>query len=111
MLDINDIISGDFSRYPEETQAYLRNYNNILREQIKEELIKERADSLIKGLDKNNETFMELISDILENGVKGLNKMTTEVLLNIYLEKKGYENFIKLLSNIESIIALRDGVK
>lgn len=101
MFKIEDILSGNFSSYPEETQEYLKKYTEELREAIKGELIEIFADIMVKNADKNNETFMDILTQMLSNGFKGYNKMSTRALLNIYLEKKSQENFMKLLENIK----------
>ncbi|MCM0647961.1 hypothetical protein NBE98_06185 [Clostridium swellfunianum] len=101
MISIEDILSGDFSKYPLEAQEYMRKYTDKLREKIKEELAKELADRMLKDVDKSNETFMTILTEILDNGCKGFNKMSTRTLLNMYLEKKSQEDFFDLLENIK----------
>ena len=101
MLKIDDIISGDFSAYPKETQELMEKYTEILRERIKEELINDRANRMLKDIDKSNETFINILTEILENGSKGFNKMSTQALLNVYLENKTPDDFMKLLEGVE----------
>ena len=101
MLKIEDIISGDFGAYPKETQELMEKYTEILREHIKEELINDRASKMLKDIDKSNETFINVLTEILENGSKGFNKMSTQALLNIYLENKNPEDFGRLLEKVE----------
>jgi polyhydroxyalkanoate synthesis regulator protein len=100
MFKIEDILSGDFSKYPPEAQEYMIKYTEKLREKIKEELAKELADRMLKDVDKSNETFMNILTEILDNGCKGFNKMSTRALLNTYLEKKSQEDFFNLLDQI-----------
>lgn len=100
MFKIEDILSENFSPYPEEVQEFMKKYNERLRESIKEELAKELADRMLKDVDKNNEAFMNILREILDNGCKGFNKMSTRTLLNIFLEKKGQEDFFRILENI-----------
>lgn len=100
MFKIEDILSGDFSAYPEETQQFMKDYTEKFREAIKEELTKDLADKMLKDVDKGNETFMNILTEILDKGCKGFNKMSTRTLLNPYLEKKSNEEFVKLLENI-----------
>lgn len=100
MFKIDDILSEDFSKYTPEVQEYMKEYNEKLREKIMEGLTKELADRMLKDVDKSNETFMTILSEILENGCKGFNKMSTRTLLNIYLEKKSQEDFFNLLEQI-----------
>ncbi len=100
MFKIEDILSGDFSKYPTEAQEYMIKYTEKLREMIKEELTKELADRMLKDVDRSNETFMNILTEILENGCKGFNKMSTRTLLNTYLEKRSQEDFFNLLEKI-----------
>ncbi|MDF2882299.1 MAG: hypothetical protein K0R54_2856 [Clostridiaceae bacterium] len=101
MFKIEDILSEDFSSYPEDVQQYMIKYTEKFRQAIKEELAKDLADKMLKDVDKNNETFMNILTEILYNGCKGFDKMSTRALLNIYLEKKSEEDFIKLLERID----------
>lgn len=100
MFKIEDILSGDFSKYPPEVQEYMQKYTEKLRGRIKEELTKELADRMLRDVDKSNETFMNILKEILDNGCKGFNKMSTRTLLNTYLEKKSQEDFFNLLEEI-----------
>ena len=100
MFKIEDILSGDFSKYPTEAQEHMIRYTEKLREKIKEELAKELGDRMLKDVDKSNETFMTILTEILDNGCKGFNKMSTRTLLNIYLEKRSQEDFFNLLESI-----------
>jgi hypothetical protein len=104
MFNIQDILSGDFSRYPEETQEFMRRYTEILRENIKEELAKDLANKMLKDVGKSNETFMNILTEILDNGCKGFNKMSTRSLLNTYLERKNEEDFMNLLDKVNEAI-------
>jgi len=104
MFNIEDVLSENFSAYPEEAQEFIKSYNEKLREVIKEELIQDRADMMLKDIDKSNETFINMLGEILENGCKGFNKMSTRSLVNIYLDKKDEVAFMKLLEKVNSLI-------
>jgi len=99
-MKIEDIMSGDFSEYPEETQIFMREYTEKLRENIKEELIKDIAHKMLKDIDKSKDYFMNVLTDILDNGYKGLNKMSTQALIDTYLERKNEEDFFILLEKV-----------
>jgi len=104
MFNIEDVLSENFSAYPEEAQEFMKSYNEKLREVIKEELIQDRADMMLKDIDKSNETFINILGEILENGCKGFNKMSTRSLVNIYLDKKDEVAFMGLLEKVNSLI-------
>lgn len=101
MFKFEDILSENFSSYPEDVQEYMQKYTEKLRETIKEELIKDLADRMLKDVNKNNEAFINVLGEILENGCKGFNNMSTKALLDIYLQKKNEEDFIKLMEKIK----------
>ena len=100
MINFDDIISGDYSKYPEEIQSYMKNYSGLLREKIKEELIKNKSDILLNSINKNNEAFMTILTEILENGTKGYNDMSTKTLIDMYLNIKNCDHFVALLETI-----------
>jgi len=100
MMQMQDIISGDFSAYPEETQVFMREYTEKLRETIKEELIKDISYKMLKDIDKSKDYFMNVLTDILDNGYKGFSKLTTQSLIDTYLERKNEEDFLILLEKV-----------
>ena len=100
MMKIQDIMSGDFSEYPEETQIFMEKYTEKLRENIKQELIKDISYKMLKDIDKSKDYFMNVLTDILDNGYKGLSKMSTQSLIDKYLERKNEEDFLILLEKV-----------
>lgn len=104
MVKMDDILSGNFSAYPEETQAYMKVFSEKLRGHIKTELIKAKADKMLKDIDKSKEYFIDVLGEILENGCKGYNKMSTRALLNIYLNIKSEEDFMSLIEQVSNEI-------
>ncbi|MCA1074914.1 hypothetical protein K9O30_14515 [Clostridium bowmanii] len=99
-MKIEDIMSGDFSEYPEDTQIVMKEYTENLREAIKQELIKDISYNMLKDIDKSKDYFMNVLTDILDNGYKGLNKMSTRSLIDKYLEKKNEQDFFALLEKV-----------
>ena len=99
-MKIEDIMSGDFSEYPEDTQIIMKEYTENLREAIKEELIKDISYNMLKDIDKSKDYFMNVLTDILDNGYKGLSKMSTRSLIDKYLEKKNEQDFFILLEKV-----------
>jgi hypothetical protein len=100
MINMQDILSGDFSKYPDEVQIYMKQFTEKLRENIKKELRDNLAERMLRDIDKSNETFMTILTEIVENGCKGFNKMSTRELLNIYLERKNEEDFFNMLEKV-----------
>jgi hypothetical protein len=104
MMKIQDIMSGDFSAYPEETQVLMRAYTEKLRENIKDELIKDISYKMLKDIDKSKDYFMDVLTDILDNGYKGFSKLSTQSLIDTYLERKNQEDFLILLEKVNDEI-------
>lgn len=100
MFKLEDLMSGDFSSYPEEMQQYMKGFTEKLRELVIEELINDKADKIMKNLDKSKDYLIDVLSSILENGHKGYLNMSTRTLINLYLETKNEENFINLLEKV-----------
>ncbi|APC40622.1 MULTISPECIES: hypothetical protein [Clostridium] len=104
MMEIQDIMSGNFSQYPEETQIFMKEYTEKLRENIKEELIKDISSKMLNNIDKSKDYFMNVLTDILDNGYKGLNKLSTQSLIDMYLERKNQDDFLILLEKVNEQI-------
>lgn len=99
-MKMEDVLSGDFSNYPEETQLFMKEYTEKLREIIKEELINDISHKMLADIDKSKDYFMNVLTDILDNGYKGLNKMSTQYLIDKYLESRDEEAFLVLLEKV-----------
>lgn len=102
MFKIEDILSENFSAFPEETQEVMKKFNEKLRDLIISELIDHMADRMLKDIDKSKEYFINVLTEILDNGCKGLSKLSTATLIEMYLEKKGAEDFIKLMDKVNT---------
>lgn len=102
MFSIEDLMTGNISSYPEDVQEYMKVFTEKLREHIVEELIRDKADKIMKNIDKSKDYLIDVLGNILENGHKGYNNMSTRTLVNIYLETKGQEDFINLLEKVEA---------
>ncbi|MBU5316621.1 hypothetical protein KQI30_10095 [Clostridium bornimense] len=101
MIDLNKLISGDISNYSEEEVLYIKEFRSILRDVLIDEIVKNKIFKFENEIKNNKNKFEEEISSIIINGIKGLNDMTTEVILNIYLEDNNQENFIALIEKVE----------
>lgn len=101
MIDLNKLISGDVSNYSEEEVLYIKEFRSILREVLIDEIVKNKIFKFENEIKNNKNKFKEEISSIIINGIKGLNDMTTEIILNIYLEENNEENFIALIEKVE----------
>lgn len=99
-MKIQDIMSGDFSKYPEETQIVMKEYTEKVRDSIKKELIKDISNKMLKDIDKSKDYFINVLTDILDNGYKGLSKLSTQSLIDTYLERKNEEDFFLLLEKL-----------
>lgn len=101
MIDLNRLISGDISEYKEEEIAYIEKFRGILRDALIDDIVKSKICKFENEIKVNKNKFEEDISNMIINGIKGLNDMTTEVILNIYLEENSQEKFIALIENVE----------
>lgn len=101
MIDLNKLISGDISNYSEEEVLYIKEFRSILRDVLIDEIVRNKIFKFENEIKNNKNKFAEEISSIIINGIKGLNDMTTEVILNIYLEDNNQENFIALIEKVE----------
>lgn len=101
MFKIEDLMSGNFSSYPEEVQEFMKKYTEKLRENIIDELINDIADKMPKNIDESKEYFMNILTDILNKGYKGYCKMSTQALVNMYLERKNQEDFFRLMEKVD----------
>lgn len=104
MFNIEDLLSEDFSAYSKDEQEFMKDYNDKLKQAIKDEIVQDMANRMLKDIDKSNETFVNILGEILENGFKGLNKMSTRSLVNMYLERKDEEAFMRLLERVNSLV-------
>ena len=108
LLKFEDVIYGNYSEYPEEVQQYMKKYSELLREKIKAELIKSKTEKILNDINKDNETFVSVLSEILENGTKGYNNMSTKMLIDMLLEIKSPEEFAAILEAVNDEIADSD---
>ena len=102
MLNIGDLMDGDFSSYPEEAQEYLRNYTEKLRETLIDELVQDTYDKIMKSIEGGREEYKTILTEILARGHKGYENMTNRALIKLYLEKKNQVEFMALLEKLEN---------
>lgn len=102
MFKIEDLLYNNFSAYPEEIREYLERFSDNLREALKEELINCITEEMLANAKENEENFKIQLSNILNNGYKGYNTMSTKALLDLYLEFKKEVDFTNLLERVSS---------
>ena len=78
----------------------MRKYNEKFRENLKDELIKDFSNKMLKDIDRSKDNFINTLAQILNNGWKGYDKMSTQALLNMYLEGKSEEEFFKIIEKV-----------
>lgn len=100
MIDFMKLLNNDTSNLSEEEREQAERFTEELKEKMIEDLVKYEAEDLIAKLNRDKEDFIESIGQILSNGCRGYNKMSMQLLLNIYLEKIGNEKFVSLIENI-----------
>ncbi|CDI49250.1 hypothetical protein [Clostridium tetani] len=100
MFKIEDLLYNNFSVYPDEVREYLERFSDNLRKALKEELINCITEEMLANAKENEENFKIQLSNILNNGHKGYNTMSTKALLDLYLEFKREEDFMLLLEKV-----------
>ena len=101
MIDFMKLLNNDTSDLSEEERIQAEEFTESLREKIIDDLVKFEAEELIKKLENDKEDFIESIEQIFVNGVKGYKKMNMQLLINIYLERRGNQSLISLIENIQ----------
>lgn len=97
MFNINELIDGDISKYDEDTRFYINSFREKLKENIKKALVDDMSEKMIDALNSDKEEFKSILKTLLENKSKGLNNIPLRALLDMYITKKGQENFVKLI--------------
>ncbi|BDR66797.1 hypothetical protein [Clostridium tetani] len=100
MFKIEDLLTNNFLSYPDEIRGELEGFSDNLREGLIEELINCTIEEMLTNAKENEEVFKMKLIDILNNGHKGYNSMSTKALLHVYLEIKKEEDFILLLEKV-----------
>ncbi|NOH16966.1 hypothetical protein [Clostridium cochlearium] len=100
MFKIEDLLNNNFSSYPNEIRDYLESFSNNLREALKEELINCTVEKMLTNAKENEQVFKMQLINILNNGLKGYNSMSTKALLDLYLEIKNQKEFMELLEDV-----------
>lgn len=100
MIKIEDILSENYSSYPEDVRAYMEKFNESLRENIIGELTQDIRDKVMSDVETDKDYVMNMLTEILEKGCKGYNSRSTRALLNEYLAKNDVEKFSKLMDKV-----------
>lgn len=100
-MDIFKLLSGNLEGLSEEEKVKAEEFTEKLKDSIIDELILCEAQELISKLERDKEEFIDSIDNIYRNGIKGYNNMSMQLLLNIYLEKRSNEDFVRLIQTIE----------
>lgn len=104
MINISKVLEEDYSSYSSKDKEYMINFSEKLKESIKRELVLEKAEKLIRDLNKSKTQFIMELEDLFEEGFEGFKTMSLKTLLDIYLEKRSDEEFINLIEKISSEI-------
>jgi len=96
-----DIINKDIKELSEEEKSRADEFNERLKDKIIDDLVDYESEELIKKLNSDKEFFIDSIYNILVNGSKGLKNLNVKQLIEIYLNKKTQEEFIKLVEDAE----------
>lgn len=102
-MNIFKLLNNDIEGLSEEERVFAESFNESLRNNIIDALVKYDIEEFIKQLKEDEEGFRERLSDIFINGKKGYNKIPTKTLIDIFLDKKDEGEFINLIENISNL--------
>ena len=102
-MNIFRLLNNDIEGLSEEERVFAESFNESLRNNIIDALVKYDIEELIKQLKDDEDGFRERLADIFINGKKGYNKIPTKTLIDIFLDKKDEGEFINLIESISSL--------
>ena len=102
-MNIFRLLNNDIEGLSEEERVFAESFNESLRNNIIDALVKYDIEEIIKQLKDDEDGFRERLADIFINGKKGYNKIPTKTLIDIFLDKKDEGEFINLIESISSL--------
>ena len=102
-MNIFRLLNNDIEGLSEEERVFAESFNESLRNNIIDALVKHDIEEIIKQLKDDEDSFRERLADIFINGKKGYNKMPTKTLIDIFLHKKDGGEFINFIESISNL--------
>lgn len=102
-MNIFRLLNNDIEGLSEEERVFAESFNESLRNNIIDALVKHDIEEIIKQLKDDEDSFRERLADIFINGKKGYNKMPTKTLIDIFLDKKDEGEFINFIESISNL--------
>ena len=102
-MNIFRLLNNDIEGLSEEERVFTESFNESLRNNIIDALVKHDIEEIIKQLKDDEDSFRERLADIFINGKKGYNKMPTKTLIDIFPHKKDEGEFINFIESISNL--------
>lgn len=99
-MDIIKILNNDLDGMSEEEKSYAIDFSDKIKEKIIEDLIEVEEQRILNLIKEDKEGFKDLVYSIYSEGIKGYNKMSVQLLINVYIDKCGDEKLITLINGI-----------
>lgn len=97
-MELIKILNNDLDGLTEEEKGFAEEFNNRLKKDIIDELVKYDTDKFISTYNNSISDYYDMISQLMNNGIKGYKYMNLKQLIDIYLSKKSDEDFINLIN-------------
>lgn len=99
-MDILNLLQGNTEGLSEEEKVQVEEFSENLKDSLIEELVLSKQQHFFKIAKEDKEKFEDELRSLFIFGIKGFNKMSLELLINIYLEEIGNESFVNLINNL-----------
>lgn len=97
---LSKLLNNDINKIPVEEHEYAEKFNQTLRQELLEEFINDKVRNLKEAFIEDNDEFRAIIEEMIVNGCKPLKDLTTKQMLDLYLQKCGEEEFIKVMERV-----------
>lgn len=99
-MDISNLLQGNTEGLSEEEKVQVEAFSENLKDSLIEELVLSKQQHFLKIAKEDKEQFEDELRSLFIFGIKGYNKMSLELLINIYLEEIGNKSFVNLINNL-----------
>lgn len=99
-MDISNLLQGNTEGLSEEEKVQVEAFSENLKDSLIEELVLSKQQHFLKIAKEDKEQFEDELRSLFIFGIKGYNKMSLELLINIYLKEIGNKSFVNLINNL-----------